>query len=169
MSDFDWDEDTFEDETPQGPKALRDLYGKTRDENKALKTELASLTARVRNQEVSQLFAAKGLPEKAVGLFPKDIDPTEENISKFVADYGDLFSSGKQEVKETVPESNAQNFNAEAQNQFTQMSQVTETGTPSTHTPLEHFQRMLNNPNLYDEISHADFMKAMREVAQSKV
>lgn len=168
MSDFDW-EDEYEGETSlQGPRALRDLYEKQKKEKRELEEQLRGLTARVRQQELSKAFASSGIPEKAVGLFPKDLDPTEENIKKFVADYGDLFSMSKPaETQAQASEPPAQNFNAETQRQFTQMSAVTETAQPSTSTARQNFEAMLNNPNLYDEVSHADFMKAMRELSKS--
>jgi len=160
MSDFDWDGNDYEaEEIPQGPKALRDLYGRTRKENDELKGQLASLTARVRQQEVSQLFTSKGLPEKAVGLFPKDVDPTEENISKFVSDYGDLFGQSPTRVE---PASPAQNVNAEAQEQFRQMTEVTQNSVPSTMTPLEELKKALENPNLINEMPFDQYKELMR-------
>lgn len=168
MSDFDWEDEYDEGETLQGPKALRQLYEKQKREKADLEKQLEGLTARVRQQELSGQFASRGIPEKAVGLFPKDLDPTEENIKKFVADYGDLFNVSKPaETQVQASEPTAQNVNAETQRQFTQMSAVTETAQPSTSTARQNFESMLNNPNLYDEVSHADFMKAMRELSKS--
>jgi hypothetical protein len=170
MSDFDWDDESEEQEIPQGPQALRKLYKKQQEEKRELESQLAALSSRVREQELSKHFAKAGIPEKAVSLFPAGVDPTEENIQKFVADYGGLFNMSKStEEPKTVSEPAAQNVSADTQSQFSQMSQVTQTGAPSTNTPRANFEAMLNNPNLYDEVPHAEFLKILREVAQSKV
>lgn len=172
MSDFDWDDDPNEGEeqTPQGPKVLRDLYNKQKDELNSLNEKFKSLQQVVREQELSKAFAVSGLPEKAVGLFPKDLEPTDENIQKFTADYGGLFNvSPKPEGEGTASEPTAQNVNAETQKQFQQMSQVTQTGAPATSNAMQDLERALNNPNIYDEMSHADFRKLLREAGQLKV
>lgn len=160
MSDFDWDEEETEvQETPQGPKALRDLYNKQKDELKTLKEGFKSLQQVVKEQELTRAFTSKGLPEKAIGLFPKDVDPTEENISKFVADYGDLFGHGTSPVEPVSP---AQNVTAEAQEQFRQMTAVTQNSVPSTMTPLEELKKALENPNLINEMPFDQYKELMR-------
>lgn len=171
MSDFDWD-DTSSEETPQGPKALRELYEKNKQEKADLQKQLDALNSRVKEQELSKAFEASGLPVKAVNLFPRDLEPTEENISKFVADYGDMFNAPSNTATATetaVIDDPAQNVNAEAQKQFQQMSQATSTGTPANSTPVQDLERALANPNIYDELPYKDFIELLRKAGNAKV
>lgn len=169
MSDSYWDEENEEEEIPQGPRALREAYKRQHDENASLKTELASLTERVRQQELSKAFASTGIPEKAAALFPKDLDPTEENIKNFAAKYGDLFNMPKKEepkepsVSTPVVEPSAQNVSAETRQQFEQMSSVTQSGNPATSSPYSDLETALKNPNLVDEMPYADFLELLRK------
>lgn len=169
MSDSYWDEENEEEEIPQGPRALREAYKRQHDENAALKKELDDLTAWKREQQVSKAFAGSGIPEKAAALFPKNLQPTDENIKQFVADYGDLFNMPKTEepkepsVSTPVADPSAQNVSAETRHQFEQMSSVTQSGNPATSSPYSDLETALKNPNLVDEMPYADFLELLRK------
>jgi hypothetical protein len=165
MTDSEWDIDVPEETTvtPSGPKALRDAYEAQKAEAAQLKKDLAALNAKVRSQEVTQKLTSRGMPEKAIGLFPKDVDPTDEMVSKWVEEYGSLFAPGaSQEAPstETPADPPSQETPKVDADQFKQMQQVTSGG--ATGSSKQDFEAMLANPRLEAEVPFETFLAAMR-------
>jgi hypothetical protein len=165
MTDSEWDIDVPEETpVPSGPKALRDAYEAQKAEAAQLKKDLAALNAKVRSQEVTQKLTSRGMPEKAIGLFPKDVDPTDEMVSKWVEEYGSLFSTGvSQETPSEEKPADAPSQETPTKvdaDQFKQMQQVTSGGTSGGSK--QTFEAMLANPNLENEVPFEAFLEAMR-------
>lgn len=68
-------------------KQLEAVLGKLKERDE----QIASLQTSIRAGQVKEAFTEAGLPPKAVKLFPKDQDPTPENVKAFVEEFGDLF------------------------------------------------------------------------------
>jgi hypothetical protein len=167
MTDFvDWDDSDQDDNpNPTTPKALRDAYERQKKENTELAKQMKELSTKFRTAEVKQRFAAKGLPEKAVDLFPKDVDPTDESINQWAEQYGSLFGSTSTATAETSTEVTPQDRQEDLQvimaDQFDRMNKVSQSAPSSG--PKNDLATMLANPNLVDEVPYEDFLAAMRQ------
>lgn len=169
MSDeFDWENDETNEsqDAPQGPKALRDLVNRQKAELKRLADEQAELKTRVREAELSKAFTAKGIPEKALRLFPKDLEPTEDKVSEWVSEYGDLFGMGGQgsPAQQEAPQvTTQQTVTPDVQAQFSQMAQVAGSSAPASTTALDDLKKALANPNLVDEMPYEQYLDLLRK------
>lgn len=160
MTESEWDIDVPEEtSTPTGPKALRDAYERQREEAARLSKELAGLQAKVRAQEVSSMLAAKGLPDKAAKLFPKDLEPTEDEVTKWVEEYGSLFAPPSEKTAEDIPTPTPDTPKADVE-QLQAIQQVTSGGVGGSSN--EDFAAMLANPNLEREVPFEAFLEALK-------
>lgn len=169
MSDeFDWENDETNEsqEAPQGPKALRDLVNRQRAELKKLADEQDALKARVREAELSKEFAAKGIPLKALKLFPPNVEATADKITEWVSEYGDLFGMGGQgsPAQQEAPQmTQEQTITPDVQAQFSQMAQVAGSSAPASATAIDDLKKALANPNLVDEMPYEQYLALLRK------
>lgn len=95
------DDDDDDDDEGQGqqqaPKALRSHATKLEKENRALKEQNDKLQKQFRQTAISQVLKDKGLDAKVAKLVPSDVEPTEEAVEKWLADYADIFPTKKTE------------------------------------------------------------------------
>jgi hypothetical protein len=96
MSNFDYEDDD-EDITTTSNDA-NDLVKQLRKANKQKDKELADLKAQFgdiskaqRERAVKDVLEARGVNSKIAKFIPSDIDPTEESLSKWLDDNGDVF------------------------------------------------------------------------------
>ena len=94
MSNFDYEDD---DET-ESTYDSNDLVKQLRKANKQKDKELADLKAQFgdiskaqRERAVKDVLEARGVNSKIAKFIPSDIDPTEESLSKWLDDNGDVF------------------------------------------------------------------------------
>ena len=94
MSNFDY-EDEDDDFTPE---SNNDLVKQLRKANKQKEKELAELKAQFeglsksqRERTIKDVLEARGVNKKIASFIPSDIDPTEESLSKWLNEYGDVF------------------------------------------------------------------------------
>ncbi len=93
----DEDDDTTQD---NGINQLRKVNRALEKRTKELEQELASLKTQTRQRSVKDVLQAKGVPTKVAALIPQDIEPTEEAISGWLQEYGDVFGVQEQPVQE---------------------------------------------------------------------
>jgi hypothetical protein len=96
MSNFDYEDDD-EDITTTSNDG-NDLVKQLRKANKQKDKELADLKAQFgdiskaqRERAVKDVLEARGVNSKIAKFIPSDIDPTEESLSKWLDDNGDVF------------------------------------------------------------------------------
>ena len=96
MSNFDYEDDD-EDITTTSNDG-NDLVKQLRKANKQKDKELAELKAQFgdiskaqRERAVKDVLEARGVNSKIAKFIPSDIDPTEESLSKWLDDNGDVF------------------------------------------------------------------------------
>lgn len=155
--------DAFEWESPSEeaplPKQLREMYEKEKAKRVEQERQLADLQQRVRKSELSKVFATKGIPEKAVNLFPSDIEPTEEAVETWIGTYGDLFGSTKPEEKseqQPAPKTEASTQAPQViPDAFARMSELAATGTPASGA--KDYSQAIFNPSFCDEVPFDDF------------
>lgn len=167
MADYEWDTEP-QDNTPsqpEGPKGLREAYERQKHANKELQDQLKALSEKVRTSEVSSKLTSLGLPEKAVKLFPRDMDPTDEAVKTWVEEYGDLFGSSgtpKNPDPEPTPAPSKPPVDTEAlSSALNQMNSVAQTATPAG--PVTDLQAILNNPRAVDEVPYEQFLEVLRK------
>lgn len=106
--DDDEDNDTTTDVVGQLRKVNRTLEKRAKE----LEQELAGLKSQTRQRTVKDVLQAKGLNPKIAALIPQDIEPTDEALSKWVEDFGDVF--GIQAPTEEKPVEKSPEIKAQA-------------------------------------------------------
>jgi len=105
--DDDEDNDTTTDVVGQLRKVNRTLEKRAKE----LEQELAGLKTQTRQRTVKDVLQAKGLNPKIAAFIPPDIDSSEEEIVKWVNEYGDVFgiqTPSEEKPAEKSPEVKAQ-------------------------------------------------------------
>jgi hypothetical protein len=87
-------------------KQLRSKIDELSKENKTLRTEYTELKGVTRKQTLSAVLEARGFAPKIAAFIPEDLDPTEDSIDAWLAEYGDVFGGAKQPPQdgEAVPQ-----------------------------------------------------------------
>lgn len=122
-----YDDDDFfdEDNEPQDVvKQLRKVNRTLEKRLKDLEVEATTLKNQTRQRTVKDVLTAKGINPKVATFIPQDIDITEEAVTTWLNEYGDIF--GVQQ-ESTQGESQAQNPALQAQRRI---NEVVSTGTP---------------------------------------
>ena len=83
----DEDDDTTTDVVGQLRKVNRALEKRAKE----LEQELSGLRTQTRQRTVKDVLQAKGLNPKIAAFIPQDIDSSEEAITNWVNEYGDVF------------------------------------------------------------------------------
>ena len=104
------EQDDFEDDgdgraNPNEPDWLKQLRRKVREQDKelkALREENQGFKTQTRAQALSELLQAKGVNPKAAKYFPSDIEPTPENLAKWLEEDGDLFAPAAQSTTDAA-------------------------------------------------------------------
>ena len=96
MSNFDYEDE--DDDFTQESNQNNDLVKQLRKANKQKEKELAELKAQFegvskaqRERAIKDVLEARGVNKKIASFIPSDIDPTEESLSKWLNEYGDVF------------------------------------------------------------------------------
>jgi len=105
MSNYDYEDEDDDFSTPE-VNQNNDLVKQLRKAQKQKDKELAELKAQYealnktnRERAIKDVLEARGVNGKVAKFIPQDIDPTEESLSKWLADNGDVF--GIQQTTET--------------------------------------------------------------------
>jgi molybdopterin biosynthesis enzyme MoaB len=108
MSNNDYEDDDFDFEDTSSNQS-NDLVKQLRKAAKQKDKELAELRAQFdgvskaqRERAIKDVLEARGVNKKISAFIPQDIDPTEESLSKWLDDYGDVFGIQPQESNQDV-------------------------------------------------------------------
>ena len=94
----DEDDDTTTDVVGQLRKVNRALEKRAKE----LEQELSGLKTQTRQRTVKDVLQAKGLNPKIAAFIPQDIDSSEEAITTWVNEYGDVFGIQTQSEEKPV-------------------------------------------------------------------
>ena len=94
----DEDDDTTTDVVSQLRKVNRALEKRAKE----LEQELSGLKTQTRQRTVKDVLQAKGLNPKIAAFIPQDIDSSEEAITTWVNEYGDVFGIQTQSEEKPV-------------------------------------------------------------------
>jgi hypothetical protein len=148
MSNNDYEDDDFDFEDTSSQS--NDLVKQLRKANKQKEKELADLKSQFdglskaqRERAIKDVLEARGINKKISAFIPQDIDPTEESLSKWLDDYGDVFGIESQESTQNV-------VDPQTAAQYKRMNNVTENGlTPDAG---EDIYRKLMNASSKEEL-----------------
>ena len=108
MSNYDYEDDD-DDVTTNTSNDGNDLVKQLRKANKQKEKELAELKAQFdglskaqRERAIKDTLEARGVNSKIAKFIPSDLDPTEESLSKWLDDNGDVFGYQSTESNQPV-------------------------------------------------------------------
>lgn len=132
-----------------GPKALRDAYNALKKQNEDLINSLAADRAERQKEKISSVFSELGVPG-AAELYTGEPDP--EKARAWAESMRAAFGSGNAQgtAPAAVP---APALDAQTQQQYQQMAQAGEDGTPITS--FEAAGLALNNSGSVDDLIRA--------------
>ena len=115
-TNYDDDDDFLDEDQPQDVvKQLRRVNKTLEKRLKELEVETNTYKTQTRQRTVKDVLASKGINPKVAAFIPQDIEITEEAVSKWLDEYGDVFGV---KTEEASKESNsASNFNPALQAQ----------------------------------------------------
>jgi hypothetical protein len=151
MSNFEYEDD--EDDITTSDNG-NDLVKQLRKANKQKEKELADLKAQLgevskaqRERNIKDVLESRGVNSKIAKFIPTDIDPTEESLSKWLDDNGDVFGFSATEPTNQPAVDPAQ---AAA---YKRMNSVTEQGlTPDASDDLMRRLMSANSKEELDEV-----------------
>jgi hypothetical protein len=94
MSNYEYedeDDDYTNDSSNDLVKQLRKASKQKDKELQELRSQFESLSKGQRERAIKDLLASRGVNSKIASFIPQDIDPTEESLSKWLDDNGDVF------------------------------------------------------------------------------
>jgi len=107
MSNFDYEDE--DDDFTQESSQNNDLVKQLRKANKQKEKELAELKSQFdglskaqRERAIKDVLEARGVNKKIASFIPSDIDPTEESLSKWLTEYGDVFGITAEPTQDVV-------------------------------------------------------------------
>ena len=151
MSNNDYEDDDFDfEDTSSQTNQSNDLVKQLRKAAKQKDRELAELKAQFENvskaqreRNIKDVLESRGVNSKIAKFIPSDLDPTEESLSKWLDDNGDVF--GFQATDSNQPVVDPATAAA-----YKKMNNVTEQGlTPDSHDDI---MRRLMNANTKEEL-----------------
>jgi hypothetical protein len=152
MSNFEYEDEDDDFTTPSDNG--NDLVKQLRKANKQKEKELADLKAQFgeiskaqRERAIKDALESRGVNSKIAKFIPADIDPTEESLSKWLDDNGDVFGFSATEPTNQPAVDPAQ---AAA---YKRMNSVTEQGlTPDASDDIMRRLMSANSKEELDEV-----------------
>jgi hypothetical protein len=140
MSNYEYedeDDDITTDSSNDLVKQLRKASKQKDKENQELRAQLDSLSKGQRERAIKDLLASRGVNSKIASFIPQDIDPTEESLSKWLDDNGDVFGieSGQTQATPNVDPSQAAAYK--------RMTNTADSGASPEHN-TDIMQKLLN-------------------------
>ena len=107
MSNFDYEDE--DDDFTQESNQNNDLVKQLRKANKQKEKELSELKAQFdglskaqRERAIKDVLEARGVNKKIASFIPSDIDPTEESMSKWLNENGDVIGVTAEPTQDVV-------------------------------------------------------------------
>lgn len=94
MSNYEYeddDDDFTNDSSNDLVKQLRKASKQKDKELQELRAQFESLSKGQRERAIKDLLASRGVNSKIASFIPQDIDPTEESLSKWLDENGEVF------------------------------------------------------------------------------
>ena len=127
MSNNDYEDDDFDLED-NSSNANNDLVKQLRKQLKQKEKELADFNSKLgelsksqRERAIKDVLEARGVNKKIASFIPSDLDPTEESLSKWLDDNGDVFGI-------QAPDTNQNNVDPVEAAKYQKMNQTMNNG-----------------------------------------
>jgi hypothetical protein len=147
MSNYDYEDDDFENDSNDLVKQLRKATKAKDKELAELKAQYESLAKSNRERAIKDALASRGVNSKIAAFIPQDIDPTEESVSKWLQDYSDVFGIQQAEAQA------APNVDPKQAAAYKRMTNAVEQGTtPEFQAEIHHKLVNANSREELDEI-----------------
>jgi len=147
MSNYDYEDDDFENDSNDLVKQLRKATKAKDKELAELKAQYESLAKSNRERAIKDALASRGVNGKIAAFIPQDIDPTEESVSKWLEDYADVFGIQQAEAQA------APNVDPKQAAAYQRMTNAVEQGaTPEFQAEIHHKLVNANSREELDEI-----------------
>ena len=140
MSNYEYedeDDDYTNDSSNDLVKQLRKAAKQKDKELQELRSQFDNLSKGQRERAIKDLLASRGVNSKIASFIPQDIDPTEESLSKWLDDNGDVFGieSGQTQATPNVDPSQAAAYK--------RMTNTADSGASPEHN-TDIMQKLLN-------------------------
>jgi hypothetical protein len=140
MSNYEYedeDDDITTDSSNDLVKQLRKAAKQKDKELQELRSQFDNLSKGQRERAIKDLLASRGVNSKIASFIPQDIDPTEESLSKWLDDNGDVFGieSGQTQATPNVDPSQAAAYK--------RMTNTADSGASPEHN-TDIMQKLLN-------------------------
>lgn len=113
MSNYEDDEDDFELDSNDAFSQLRKANKQKDKQLKEIQSELAELRKEKRDRTIKETLTSRGVNPKIAAFIPQDIDLTEESLSNWLNEYGDVFgveSQSSNQASSNLPEGFKENY-----------------------------------------------------------
>ena len=113
MSNYEDDEDDFELDSNDAFSQLRKANKQKDKQLKEIQSELAELRKEKRDRTIKETLTSRGVNPKIAAFIPQDIDLTEESLSTWLSEYGDVFgieSQSTNQASSNLPEGFKENY-----------------------------------------------------------
>lgn len=150
MSNFEYedDEDDFTQESSNNDlvKQLRKAAKQKDKELAELRAQFENVSKAQRERNIKDVLESRGVSSKIAKFIPSDLDPTEESLSKWLDENGDVFGFQASESNQPVVDP------AQAA-AYKRMNNVTEQGlTPDSHDDIMRKLLSANSKEELDEV-----------------
>ena len=141
MSNYEYEDDdddiTTNDSSNDLVKQLRKASKQKDKELQELRSQFDNLSKGQRERAIKDVLATRGVNSKIASFIPQDIDPTEESLSKWLDDNGDVFGieSGQTQATPNVDPSQAAAYK--------RMTNTADSGASPEHN-TDIMQKLLN-------------------------
>ncbi len=148
MSNYEYEDDdddiTTNDSSNDLVKQLRKASKQKDKELQELRAQFENLSKGQRERAIKDVLASRGVNGKIASFIPQDIDPTEESVSKWLADYADVFGI---DVGQNQATPNVDPAQAAA---YKRMTNAVESGSSPEHN--DNIMQKLMNANSREEL-----------------
>jgi len=140
MSNYEYedeDDDYTNDSSNDLVKQLRKASKQKDKELQELRAQFENLSKGQRERAIKDVLATRGVNSKIATFIPQDIDPTEESLSKWLDDYGDVFGieSGQTQATPNVDPAQAAAYK--------RMTNTADSGSSPEHN-ADIMQKLMN-------------------------
>jgi hypothetical protein len=140
MSNYEYEDEDDEITTDSSNDLVKQLRKAAKQKDKELqelRSQFENLSKGQRERAIKDLLASRGVNSKIASFIPQDIDPTEESLSKWLDDNGDVFGieSGQTQATPNVDPSQAAAYK--------RMTNTADSGASPEHN-TDIMQKLLN-------------------------
>jgi hypothetical protein len=140
MSNYEYEDEDDEITTDLSNDLVKQLRKAAKQKDKELqelRSQFDNLSKGQRERAIKDLLASRGVNSKIASFIPQDIDPTEESLSKWLDDNGDVFGieSGQTQATPNVDPSQAAAYK--------RMTDTADSGASPEHN-TDIMQKLLN-------------------------